>query len=65
VTHEEALALAKAIIKAAKRGNVKAFDSIADRVDGKVPQAVALHGEDGAPLEIRVHDMGAKGSGTV
>jgi len=58
LTHEEALLIAKAIIKVAKRGNVKAFDSIADRVDGKVPQAVQLAGKDSGMLVIEVRDIG-------
>lgn len=46
----EAQAVAQALIRQAKRGNVRAFDSLADRVDGKVPQA--LTGDDGGPLMI-------------
>jgi len=57
----EAQAVAKALVRQAKRGNVRAFDSLADRVDGKVPQAVT--GDDGGPLEIVVitEHIGQKG----
>jgi hypothetical protein len=58
LTPQEALLIAKAIIKAAKRGNVKAFDSIAERVDGKVPQPVALTGGDSGPMVIEIRDIG-------
>lgn len=50
LTPAEAQAVAKALIWQAKRGNVRAFDSLADRVDGKVPQAVM--GDSGGPLTI-------------
>lgn len=45
--------IALAMCRAARKGNVKAFNSVADRVEGKVKQVVALTGEEGAePIRI-------------
>lgn len=60
LTPEEALSIATAVIKAAKKGNVKAFDSIADRVDGKVPHPVDLGSEDGGPLVVEIISVGRR-----
>ena len=42
--------IARALVTAAKRGNVKAFSLIADRVDGKVPNKI--EGVDAVPQKI-------------
>jgi hypothetical protein len=60
LTMPDAVLVAKAIIRAAKHGNVKAFNSLADRVDGKVPQPVAVTGGNGGPLVIEIRDIGSK-----
>lgn len=44
--------VSRALIAAAKRGNVKAFNAIADRVDGKVPNKI--EGADGGPVKVEV-----------
>ena len=44
--------IARALIEAKKRGNVKAFNSIGDRVDGKVPNK--NEGSEGGPMKIEV-----------
>jgi hypothetical protein len=43
-----------------RRGNVKAFLAVAERVDGKVPQPVELSDQDGGPLVIEIRDIGGK-----
>lgn len=50
--------IAEAVLKAAGQGNVKAFVAVAERVDGKVPQAVQLAGKDSGPLLIEVRGIG-------
>ncbi len=46
-------AIAKGIIRAARRGNVKAASEIADRVEGKVTKQVAPELEGGIQVTIR------------
>ena len=60
VTKKQARAMASAMVKQASDGNVMAFEAIANRIEGKVPQAVT--GEDGGPLEIAVivHNIGSR-----
>lgn len=53
--------MAEAIAKKAAEGDVQAFNSIADRIDGKVPQA--LVGEDEGPIK-QVLEVTWKSSGT-
>lgn len=48
----QAEAVGRALINAAKKGNVKAFNALADRVDGKVPNKI--EGADGGPVKIEV-----------
>lgn len=46
-------AVADALVKKAETGDVPAIREIADRLDGKVPQAI-VGDEDAAPLRIKV-----------
>ncbi len=49
-----ALKIAEAMLKAAGKGNVKAFMAVADRIDGRVPQPVEVgSGEEGIVVVIR------------
>lgn len=47
-------AVADALVKKAMDGDVPAIREIADRLDGKVPQAVVGGEEDDAPLKVTV-----------
>lgn len=44
--------LAEALITKAEEGDVPALKEIGDRLDGKVPQAVSVSGENGGPLLV-------------
>lgn len=46
--------VAQSIVDKACEGDVYAFNAIADRLEGKVPQGVNVAGEDGGPLKIEV-----------
>lgn len=46
--------IAKAHLEKAAAGDIAAIKELADRLDGKVPQAVT--GEDGGPIEIEHSD---------
>lgn len=48
VTAEEAIVMAA--IGQAMKGNIHAFNSIFDRVEGKVNQRIEMTGEDGGPI---------------
>ena len=54
ITPEEATAVARAILKQAKRGNVGAFAAIRDTTDGRPAQQVELSGREGGPLELSI-----------
>jgi hypothetical protein len=42
----------QALIAKAAEGEIKALEFIADRVDGKAAQSIALTGEDGGPIRV-------------
>ncbi len=50
ITEKDVKAVAIAMLKEAKKGNVKAAQLVLDRCCGKVPQAIALTGAEGEPL---------------
>jgi len=50
--------VAQAIVDKARAGDVYAFEKIAERLEGKVPQAITA--ADGGPLMIQVVDIGGK-----
>jgi hypothetical protein len=43
--------IAKRLLAKAEEGDVQAIREVADRLDGKVPQAIS--GEDGTPVSVR------------
>ena len=45
-------AVADALVKKAMEGDVAAIREIGDRLDGKVPQALAHTGDKGAPISL-------------
>ena len=47
-------AIACALIREAKSGNVQAIKEIAERSDGKVAQAVQVSGAEGGPIQTSV-----------
>ena len=47
-----------AILKKAKKGDVKAFQAVADRLEGKPAQALNLAGADGGPIVFRLERIG-------
>lgn len=47
-------AIACALIREAKAGNIQAIKEIAERSDGKVAQAVQVTGENGGPIQTTV-----------
>jgi Family of unknown function (DUF5681) len=49
-----AMALARAMIKRALKGNVRAFKEIMDRVEGKVANRVEITGANGEELKAKV-----------
>jgi hypothetical protein len=51
-----------AILKKAKKGDVKAFQAVADRLEGKPAQALTLGDADGGPVVFRLERIG-KGEG--
>ena len=53
----------KAMLKALKKGNPKAFTALAERGYGKVPQHVSVDGGGGGPLafDIEIEFVKAKG----
>ena len=53
-TDEDFMAVWRAIIDAAKGGDMKAADLFCERLMGKVPQAMEHTGADGAPLRIKI-----------
>ena len=48
------VAIMKAQVKKAKRGDTRAAEFVADRLFGKAPQAVNVGGSDGGPLVVHV-----------
>ena len=59
VTKKRARNMANAIVAQAEEGNVMAFQEVANRIEGKIPQSIS--GEDGGPLEIAIitHNIGS------
>jgi hypothetical protein len=51
--------IARKLLAKAEEGDVHAIREVADRLDGKVPQAIS--GEDGAPVSVRFVVEGAPG----
>jgi len=47
-----------AVIKKAKKGDVKAFQAVSDRIEGKPAQALNLGGADGGPIVFRLERIG-------
>jgi len=47
-----------AVIKKAKKGDVKAFQAVSDRLEGKPAQALNLGGADGGPIVFRLERIG-------
>jgi hypothetical protein len=61
LTKKQAKQIAQAMVDNALSGGrnaVNAARELAERVEGKVPQAVNLAGADGGPLVIEVRDIG-------
>ena len=50
---KEASAIALSVLRKAKDGDLRACQFIAERTQGRPPQALQISGEDGGPLEIR------------
>ncbi len=48
----------RAVLKKANKGDVKAFQAVSDRVEGKPAQAVTLGGADGGPIVFRLERIG-------
>ncbi len=44
--------VAKALVKKAKKGDVKAFQAVADRLEGKPPQSVKVDGRMSGTLVL-------------
>lgn len=51
---EQLLEVAQALVDKAKAGDVPAIKELADRTDGRVPQAVEHSGADGGPIQAKV-----------
>jgi hypothetical protein len=47
-----------AILQKAKKGDVKAFQAVAERLEGKPAQALTLAGENGGPIVFRLERIG-------
>lgn len=47
-----------AVLKKAKKGDVKAFQAVSDRIEGKPAQALNLGGADGGPIVFRLERIG-------
>jgi hypothetical protein len=61
LTRKEAKKIAQAMVDSAVGGGrnaVNAAKELAERTEGKVPQAVNLGGADGGALVIEVRDIG-------
>ena len=56
VTEADILAIKKAMVKEAKKGNVKAAQLVLDRCFGKAVQPLELGGEGGGPLQVNIVD---------
>lgn len=54
ITAKDIQEIAKKLMEKAKAGNILAIKEVFDRSLGKVPQAVAVTGEDGGPLVLSV-----------
>jgi hypothetical protein len=52
LTRKEAVAVARAIIKRATKGDVRAFVALRDTTDGRPAQQVELSGRDGGQIEL-------------
>lgn len=46
--------IARALVMEAKSGNIPAIKEVADRLDGKSAQSVAVTGADGGPFIVQV-----------
>lgn len=58
---EKLLEIADALVAKAMSGDVQAIKEIADRIDGKVPQALEHTGDGGGPMQVILSaaDVGA------
>jgi uncharacterized protein DUF5681 len=59
LTRKRALKVADAIIEQAEKGSVAAFESLANRIEGKVPQGVTGSDDGAVQIEIITHLIGA------
>ena len=55
-------AIGRAMLKALKRGNPKVYTALAERGYGRLPQPVALAGEDGGPIQFTFVEIGRRAS---
>ncbi|MBK8200754.1 MAG: hypothetical protein IPK75_20650 [Acidobacteria bacterium] len=49
--------IANRLVSLAEEGNIVAIQEVANRLDGKPPQQVAVTGEDGGPLQIEIRQF--------
>ncbi len=50
-------AIARVLVEKAKRGDLKAIQLVAERVQGRPKQAMELSGVDGEPIPMRFEDV--------